>query len=357
MHGRLQSLARRLAAVMAAIVATGAYIALTPSTSQAFTVEQCRQPSSSIGYTTGSGIAGDYASPTSGAVSSWNSATAINFYRSSNPTVSLNAVNFGNTGYDGITHYWCYGSNYLVANAYYNTYYTNGYGPYGKRQVMAHELGHTIGLWEASGNSCSGLALMYPNSARYYTCGIYTPQQDEINGVNYLYPGSDRIAQDGAVHGSRSGGDLSMSTLTASASSVAVVEPTGRSRVEYVTNIPFTVTTVRVVDSLSGTQLGGEIEIRQPGRSSVEDQAILQPGGRYLAYLEPFMLEPGKVVNPSEFVITGGGAGLYASTGGAAYSKVDVESSGLPAQTTIGQAQQLVQQLAGSLGVQLRWVF
>lgn len=357
MRGRLQSLARRLAAAMAAVLAIGTYVALTPSTGSAFTVEQCRQPSSNVGYSTASGISGDYATAASGAISSWNTATGINFYRSSSPTVSLNAVNFGNTGYDGITHYWCYGANYLVANAYFNTYYTSGYGPYGKRQVMAHELGHTLGLWEAQGNSCTGLPLMYPNSARYYTCGVYTPQQDDINGINYLYPGSNRVAQDGAVHGSRAGGDLSMSTLTASASSVAVIEPTGRSRVEYVTNIPFTVSTVRVVDALSGTRLSGEIEIRQPGVSSVESQNVLKPGGRYLAFLEPFMLEPGLVVNPSEYVVAGGGAGLYASSGGAAYSKVDVESPGLPLQTTVGQVQQLVQHITGSLGAQIRWVF
>ncbi|MGE7828410.1 matrixin family metalloprotease [Paenibacillus sp. NPDC093718] len=60
-----------------------------------------------------------------------------------------------------------------------NTYYTNSYLVYERNAVFAHEIGHGLGLSDISNTS----ALMHRDDSRV----VYTPTQDEINGVNYLY--------------------------------------------------------------------------------------------------------------------------------------------------------------------------
>ena len=51
--------------------------------------------------------------------------------------------------------------------------------------MSGHELGHVLSLNE---EISPPNVLMNPGTnIRYGVYGIYTPQQDDINGVNYLY--------------------------------------------------------------------------------------------------------------------------------------------------------------------------
>ncbi len=55
-----------------------------------------------------------------------------------------------------------------------------------KRNTINHELGHAVAL---SANPTDKGALMYPTCAgSYHDCDISTPQTDDINGTNNIYP-------------------------------------------------------------------------------------------------------------------------------------------------------------------------
>lgn len=104
--------------------------------------------------------------------------------------IYTNNYNYGNNGYDGITYYtgcsggWFYDSN----TSYLNSYYTYWYSYYERISVATHELGHAIGLGHSNPPLCNGVPVMYYSTDRYVQCGIYTPQQDDVNGLNHLYP-------------------------------------------------------------------------------------------------------------------------------------------------------------------------
>ena len=54
-----------------------------------------------------------------------------------------------------------------------------------KRNTIGHELGHTFGLEH---NNTDKGALLYPTCAKYHDCNVSTPQTDDINGTNNIYP-------------------------------------------------------------------------------------------------------------------------------------------------------------------------
>lgn len=70
-----------------------------------------------------------------------------------------------------------------TASGYLNTYYTASYATNKRISATGHELGHIIVL----GHSSGAVLMNYSTSSRYDTYGVYTPQTDDINGVNYYY--------------------------------------------------------------------------------------------------------------------------------------------------------------------------
>jgi Matrixin len=120
----------------------------------------------------------------------WNGAqNRINFViTSGTPQVNAVEANFGNVNYDGTTISSCSGSWFSGnVGVRWNSYHTNGYTATEKYQVITHELGHALGLAH-SGYLCSVPAIMYTSSSRYWTCGWTTPQADDVDGINAMYP-------------------------------------------------------------------------------------------------------------------------------------------------------------------------
>lgn len=179
---------------MAARLSVAALIAVTwaiaaPQVTEvvhAYNLEGCKYKTMPVAY--GNSGSGDYYSAFNAAANSWTN-TPTNVWLQlggANSTLQLFTENDGNTGHDGWSTYDCVGGYMLDGRAASNTNYTNGYNFWGKQQVMAHEVGHLLGLAHNNPALCS-VPIMYYSSARYFTCGFILPQQDDINGVKSLY--------------------------------------------------------------------------------------------------------------------------------------------------------------------------
>ena len=70
----------------------------------------------------------------------------------------------------------------------YNKQYTDGYATNKIRFITCHEPGHAlgladVGLWDdVLMNGFTG-----GEGSRYDTYGIYTPQEDDEDGINFIY--------------------------------------------------------------------------------------------------------------------------------------------------------------------------
>lgn len=120
-------------------------------------------------------------------MSAWtNSPALITWYgvdvSSSGWSIFLTDTNQPGTGWDGLTAWSFSGCCFTSVTGYLNWAYTQSYSPGAIQSVAGHELGHAAGLGHS--DQC---VLMYPSTYRYFTCGVFSPQQDDINGIDALY--------------------------------------------------------------------------------------------------------------------------------------------------------------------------
>jgi predicted Zn-dependent protease len=156
-----------------------------------FVTEGCKWPGTGSNIYWNTNTSGDYYTQAVNAASDWtNTPTPIYMTMSSNPQwITVQANNYGSTGQDGVSYLICdqiTGAFGPGTTSNWNTYYTDGYSSAARQSVMVHELGHAIGLAHTGGSPCS-IPIMYPSSERYSSCGYINPQQDDVNGVNYIY--------------------------------------------------------------------------------------------------------------------------------------------------------------------------
>lgn len=132
---------------------------------------------------------------TGNAVASWNNTgTRVNLQQVADPAAPIyidNARYFGQTGWVGQTTLRPnpQANPYTRAIIYTNRTYMDGYVRDKRQSVIAHELGHGLGLdhpWWWQREQC---VLMAQGAEWVYDhCGIIGPTPDEVNGINAIYP-------------------------------------------------------------------------------------------------------------------------------------------------------------------------
>ncbi|MGO2411588.1 hypothetical protein [Glutamicibacter arilaitensis] len=93
----------------------------------------------------------------------------------------------------------------------------------------------------------------------------------------------------------------------AAQSSLSVVAVAKESRVEHISDVPFTVTTIEVKETVSGRASASVLEIRQFGdefNTDAHAANVLESGHTYLLSLKPFELELGE--DTGQWVLIGG---------------------------------------------------
>jgi hypothetical protein len=106
----------------------------------------------------------------------------------------------------------------------------------------------------------------------------------------------------------------SLDALRRAASSVAVLTATSVTHTESVGDVPFTITRMRVQETIAGTRLAHTVFLRQtgsPGTGQTGCGQLVAPGRRYLAYLTPFKRRPGGPPIGHQYWVVGGNQGLY----------------------------------------------
>lgn len=117
------------------------------------------------------------------AISAWNSSPANVYLEIGTGALTVQDTSNCSASWDGITYENINVFGYFTyANAYLNSCSTKNYSASTIQGVAAHELGHAIGLGHQN-----GCVLMTPDTSTRDSCGINTPQQDDVNGINYLY--------------------------------------------------------------------------------------------------------------------------------------------------------------------------
>lgn len=107
---------------------------------------------------------------------------------------SLLVYNYGNVSWDGrfnpSTASGGCEKQYSIrsGNVQINTYYLDQYPQTSDIGVIAHEMGHVLGLGHSGSTSCTAKAVMMPyTNTRTGVCGFHTPQSDDVAGLNAKY--------------------------------------------------------------------------------------------------------------------------------------------------------------------------
>lgn len=118
----------------------------------------------------------------SNSISDWfNSQDKINFFYSANSNNTLSSYNESATNIYGYCEIQPKSNNRIsYFTAYLNASHPEITQTNVARSVAGHELGHAMGLDHLE----TGIAIMNSNRDRTV---IYTPKQDDINGINALY--------------------------------------------------------------------------------------------------------------------------------------------------------------------------
>jgi hypothetical protein len=106
----------------------------------------------------------------------------------------------------------------------------------------------------------------------------------------------------------------SLTALGRAASSVAVIAPTDVTRRTSIGGVPFTITRVRVQETIAGSRLAHTVLLRQtgaPGAILTGCGQLVSSGRRYLAYLTPFRLRHGGPPVFRQYSVVGGSQGLF----------------------------------------------
>jgi hypothetical protein len=168
------------ALVVAFIVAVTLQFALA-SPASAYTFTGCRWPGTYITYINQG--AGAYWDTTRLAAGEWSARTDVVLASSSSSWYAIFQRNDGPNGYDGYSTWWCNSGSTYRANSWYNTYYMSTASTGVRRTLIAHEIGHALGL-----NHSSWGTLMYtcPRCV-HNSFGFVGPQTDDLRGMNARY--------------------------------------------------------------------------------------------------------------------------------------------------------------------------
>lgn len=199
--------AARKLAVLGGVTAVVATTLAPGGTSYAFVLEQCQMLLPQATYELSSSVSSSttLTNATNEAAGAWT-ATPTRITVVSGGGAShfvVDAHNYGNSGFAGL--FTTGGTNYADDCTYYqtggyfvwyqpvthfNTYETDQslYSYEDKVMIIAHEMGHMLGLDHSGSAPCSATLALMDGSASGYACDTDYPEGDDINGVNVVWP-------------------------------------------------------------------------------------------------------------------------------------------------------------------------